>query len=922
MPFLPGIQAMPTTLLNATLGLTSDRSLPVRGPDRIALVSPMFDEEEGAGAALASLLAQWHPVDEIAVSINGGSDATPQVVATTLQAAGYELATMLAEGHQGATVARWAHPPGGPDVTVLEYDAPTSKADSINTLVLGGHVDAERILVVDGDTRFDPEFVTRLRDSFYRLRTEVRGGRRRYVLEDVALQSGAARSLPPDGAGRVATLISRARTAEYGLAALVRRGQTQRFGRGRVFGASRLYTVVGCGFTARRDTFPMPADSQTEDHDFTLQVQNGGVSESAIDPATLHARGFRVVSGGREVSPRHFFDRQDDIVLQRGSGARFEPGAVMYTEDPPRIGSYVRQVERWTGGGIENVLKRFFLPGGWRSLRPNVRFAALSMQLENVLGLVLLMLIPAALGVHAALPGLGGISPRGLALWFVIDFVATALLVLLGSGQIERAQGYRGKRLARRITRTALLGLPPLYALKYVNALCFVAATMKVVPEFVRRRERDPVASGIWIRPRTVVRGAASHSRLMGAAAVMLLAGAGTFAGVVTVASSARPGYGEAWRYLHGGLRIDQEDHQSLPLASARVAATAGPGPLRTPLHEASLPGDEGGAPGIVPAAQAPLVATGGSDLGSPEHVALTQAFRPFPPRLAWSDAAGGAAVAAEARGEGAAGLSNRCRPEYTAIAAAHPRSLADGAGGYVPLSGWELVILARLAPLAAHLEEAATAYDVDPGLLLTVLLNESYLDPLAVGPTGDLGLSQVTSDALTLLHSLSTDPGSPLRNEHLFAAPFSVFDPDFSLCAGAAKLAWARSQPGGDDPEVAYARYINPLHGVVRGKVSERHAPLVQAIHQLAPLAATLSATFATHLEDPGALAPVERALVEVAAGVAAGDLDVATAYRRTAELVGAWRIDDAELYQDVLERLYERPARSHQAAPAAAGG
>src|SRR5699024_3617938 len=80
MPILPGFVAMPTTLLNALLGLVPDDGLVVRGPDRLAVVSPMFDEEDGAGPALASLLSQRHPVNQIAISINGGRDRTAEVV--------------------------------------------------------------------------------------------------------------------------------------------------------------------------------------------------------------------------------------------------------------------------------------------------------------------------------------------------------------------------------------------------------------------------------------------------------------------------------------------------------------------------------------------------------------------------------------------------------------------------------------------------------------------------------------------------------------------------------------------------------------------------------------------------------------------------------------------------------------------------
>jgi len=186
------------------------------------------------------------------------------------------------------------------------------------------------------------------------------------------------------------------------------------------------------------------------------------------------------------------------------------------------------------------------------------------------------------------------------------------------------------------------------------------------------------------------------------------------------------------------------------------------------------------------------------------------------------------------------------------------------------------------------------------------VLVNESYLDPLAQGPTGDLGLAQVTSDALTLLAAVSADPSSPLHNPHLFARRASAYDPEFSLCAGAAKLAWAASQPHGDDREVAYARYINPLDGVRDGVVAPTHVELVAAMVQVGGLVDRLAAVVAAYRVDPDAVTPQERALLEVAGAVAAGDAGVERAYARVAALAAELGIEDAPFYAAVLDRLY----------------
>jgi hypothetical protein len=244
------------------------------------------------------------------------------------------------------------------------------------------------------------------------------------------------------------------------------------------------------------------------------------------------------------------------------------------------------------------------------------------------------------------------------------------------------------------------------------------------------------------------------------------------------------------------------------------------------------------------------------------------------------------------------------CPPTEVA-GASEPRRLSTQAS-YAPLGSWALMTLARLAPLSHALEAAATAYDVPAVLLLQVLLNESDLDPLAEGPTDDLGLAQMTPDALALLRAISDDPTSPYANAALFARPFNVFDPEFSICAGAAKLAWARGAEGGGDDEVAYARYINPVDGVVDAAVSARHRPLVDAFVRVGGMAHVLAAAFEAYRSDPGSVAPGEAALLEVADAVARGDVDVETAYRQVQEVALDHAIDDVAFFDRVLVELY----------------
>ena len=880
MPPIPGVIATPTVMLNALLGSLPEDGVAVRGPDRVAAVLPMYEEEVGASEALRSVLSQRRPLDEVVVSINGGRDATPYVVRATLRASGYRQAIDMAPPALGARAQEWRRAAGGPVVTVLQYPQPTAKAASLNDAVLQGYISSERVLVMDGDTVLAPDFVERVRDHFYRLRVEHVAGRRRYVIEDVALQSGAVTSRDPGPDRPAADFIARARTAEYAFAALLRRGQTRRVGGGRVFGCSRLYTVVGCGFAARRDLFPVPADTLTEDHDFTLAAQNVAPSERAVDVATLEARGFEVVIDGVAVPPSAVMDRHDDVVLRRGGEARFVSAARMETEDPPHVSGYVRQVERWTGGGIENALKRGFVPSAWRELRPNVRFAFVAAQVENLVGLLLLMMVPVALGLHVALPGVG-LPLAGLAVWFAFDLSLTVLLTGWGFVQLDRARGLRSWALLRSVAASVARSAPAFAVLKYVNPILYVTAVTRAVPAFWRARRGDRATTVTWERPHTGVRGTA-HARAAGVALVMMLNGLSLFAGVAYFATAALPDYRATWLLGQSAAQFDFEAHAALPM-----------GPPWQP-HGSSQVGD--------------------AFRQGRQLVVVSDALRGTPPGridelVALLDAE------PDEVGRGTWRASHYC-PADAVAASAGERRFGGDAGAYFPLNPWGRLVLARMVPLLPHLEEAASAYDLEVAFLLQMLLNESYLDPLAVGPTDDVGLAQITADALALLAAISDDPDSPFANPHLLQQPFNLFDPEFSICAGAAKLAWARAQPGGDDDGVAYARYINPLVGVVRGRVSDRHAPLVEPFMALRPLVDALGATVAAYRLDPAAVAEPERALLALADEVALGDL--ATAYERTGRLVAELEIDDRGLYRAVLEQLYGDGRDSSASLPA----
>src|SRR5690606_26751078 len=369
---------MPTVLLNAALNLVRERGHTVLGPDRVAVVAPMFDEEAGAARALRSLLRQTEPFEQVLVSINGGTVATPEVVAATLAELGFEVQGR--EVHVEHTRTFWRRPGSVTEVTVLQYDAPVSKARSVNLLLERGLVTAERVLIVDGDTELDPGFAAAARRATYRLTyRRLEDGGHGYVIEDASLVSGAVRSLP--GASLQSRLISAGRDAEYAFSAVVRGGQCRRLGDGVVLGRSRLFTVVGCGFVARRDVLPVPDDTITEDHDLTLAAQNAPVTEEETTAAELDALGFRVVVNGRPRPLSAIVGAATPVLLRRGSDARFVPEALMRTEDPPHLGGFMRQVERWNGGGIQNALKRLAVREERRRLAPHVAFTVAAAQL-------------------------------------------------------------------------------------------------------------------------------------------------------------------------------------------------------------------------------------------------------------------------------------------------------------------------------------------------------------------------------------------------------------------------------------------------------------------------------------------------------------------------------------------------------------
>jgi Transglycosylase SLT domain len=250
--------------------------------------------------------------------------------------------------------------------------------------------------------------------------------------------------------------------------------------------------------------------------------------------------------------------------------------------------------------------------------------------------------------------------------------------------------------------------------------------------------------------------------------------------------------------------------------------------------------------------------------------------------------------------------LSRYCDPSFTKLTSNTPRTFEGNSDDYLYKGRWHLRTLARLAPLIPYIESASTAYDIPPELLVRIFLNESDLDPLAVGPTQDIGLSQVTSDALTLLKSLSTDEKGRFYNPHLFAKTFSVFDPDFSVCAGAAKLSWAMQQPGVDTDQEAYALYINPVTGLMHGSISAEHKILTEQIVKLEDMAKTLADTIAAYRHAPSKLSNTERDLLTASEKFAKGELTLEQTYQKVYSIVQSNGINDNDIYQKFLTSYF----------------
>lgn len=834
MPRIPGLVVMPTVFLNTFFSFFKDKTLKLISNDSLAVISPMYNEEKGGGLALDSLLMQESVPEHIAISINGSTDRTYDVVTSILKMRNFDFRGTTAIPKFNAILETWTSRKYRTRVNIIVYYRQVSKSESINNLLESKIVDADRILIVDGDTIFHKAFVKRLRENFYRLHKKGK----EYWIEDYGLQSGSVGSIVRSDSSFSAKFISASRTAEYAFSSIVREGQAKQIGNNALFGNSRLYTVIGCGFVARKDLLPIPVDTETEDHDFSLSCQGHKASFEKVSLTALKARSFKIIYKNQEYEVDKFI-QQDKIKIKHSGNARFVPDALMSTEDPPHLNGFIRQIERWNGGGLQNVLKRF-----GRSLSINVFFTLWGSFTEAVVGLILLALLPTLIALNYGNSSLG-IAPLSLGAWLGFDLIVSLSLIYLGLFKRFRAANMNIIKAWFKAVITSFRTIIPFLILRWFNPLTYVASATKAIPEHIRSRRKNYLRRGItWEKAHT--RGLKPSRSKIVLLWTSLFTVISTFA-VANFAPYINPINEEAWKLVYNKPHIDLEDYDYLPaINSGQDEAVLVS--LNTSTTKISLPKIPDGS------------------------------------------------------------ISLFCHPSFTYLPNGQ-KTIANygNTGSYQRLGFWGLLTLARAVPLMPYIENAANTYNVPVDLLLRIYINESDLNPLADGTTGDKGLSQITSDALTLLNGISKDKDNKFYNPRLFPNKYSVYDPDFSSCAGAAKIAWALDQElAQGNQEKAYALYINPIHGVQNNEISQIHKILVGNMMSYTEMVQYIANAYAQYQENPARLTNFERSLIAVSYAVEDKEISIGEAYKKVYSLVKRYQLDDEEVYQTILASYF----------------
>lgn len=144
-----------------------------------------------------------------------------------------------------------------------------------------------------------------------------------------------------------------------------------------------VLVMPGCGSLVRRELFEPEDDTLAEDMDLTLSILE---------------RGYRVI---------------------------FDPRAITYTEDPPTIKLYVKQIKRWYSGALQSYRKR------WSRLPLRVKMTVILITAESTI-------YPIALALAIASLILAHSSFIYLASILALDFIAYSIAAIAGAIKLRR----------------------------------------------------------------------------------------------------------------------------------------------------------------------------------------------------------------------------------------------------------------------------------------------------------------------------------------------------------------------------------------------------------------------------------------------------------------------------------------------------
>lgn len=227
----------------------------------VSMLIPCFNEGKSVRKCIDSCLDQTRAFDQIVVVDDGSTDDSLEILRSY-----------------------------GDRITLVALERNTGNKSLAQEQGMK-HVTGEIVVMTDGDTVLDREFVEHIVRPFDDERVGAAGG---YV-----------RSLRHNW-------LTACRELDYIIGQNIYKRAQSAIG--------YLYVIPGCAAAFRRsdfDTLSFDHDTVTEDLDFTYQ---------------LHRKGRRIA---------------------------FVPEARVYTQDPPNISSYVRQMKRWYGGGWQNLCKHF-----------------------------------------------------------------------------------------------------------------------------------------------------------------------------------------------------------------------------------------------------------------------------------------------------------------------------------------------------------------------------------------------------------------------------------------------------------------------------------------------------------------------------------------------------------------------------------